>query len=329
MKQKVLITGATGFLGFHLIEAALGSGLEVYAAVRSSSKTDHLKHFDINYIHLNFSSIEAMEKEIKDKGFEYIIHAAGTTKAKNLEEYNTINALYTENLAKAVYNSGTKIKKLVFISSLAAIGPLHEGGQLITENNNPHPVTAYGISKLLAEQKLKQIDLPVITLRPTAVYGSRDKDIFIILKTFNQGIEPYIGNKAQDLSFIYAKDLATLTINAMFTNEAANGAYNITDGNCYDRYQLANITKKVLNKKTIKFHLPLVFVRSLALLLERSYGWFNKTPTLNIEKLNELTAANWCCDISKAKYHLGFKPAYNLESGLTEALKWYKENKWI
>jgi len=329
MKQKVLITGASGFVGFHLIEAALAKGLDVYAAVRKSSDIKHLAPYNINYTFLDFTSVESLEKELQEKQYNYIIHAAGTTKAKNQEEYNRVNASYTLNLAKAAISSAGHLEKIVFISSFAAIGPLQQPGELITENTKPAPVTSYGKSKLLAEEQLNSLDLPLIILRPTAVYGSRERDIFIILKTFNQGFEPYIGKKGQQLSFVYVKDLAALVVNALFTTDEANGTYNITDGNCYDRYEMANITKNVLNKKTLKFHLPLTVVKALAIVLEKTYRVLDKTPALNLEKLNELTAINWCCDIQKAKDKLQFEPAYDLKKGLKEALEWYKQNKWM
>jgi UDP-glucose 4-epimerase len=329
MKQKVLITGASGFVGFHLIEAALAKGLDVYAAVRKSSDIKHLSSYNINYTFPDFTSIASLEEELKEKQYDFVIHAAGTTKAKNQDEYNKVNATYTINLAKAVENVGGGLKKMVFISSLAAIGPLKQTGALIDERTVAGPVTSYGKSKWLAEEKLKDLKLPLITLRPTAVYGSRDKDIFIILKTFTKGLEPYIGNTPQQLSFVYVKDLAAATVNALFTNDAANGTYNITDGKCYDRYEMANITKQVLNKRTVKFHLPLPVVRGLAIVLEKTYAVFDKTPALNIEKLAELTAVNWCCDITKAKTALNYNPQYDLQQGLKEALDWYKTNNWL
>lgn len=329
MKQKVLITGASGFVGFHLIEAALAKGLDVYAAVRKSSDVRHLSSYNINYTYLDFTSADSLEKELKEKQYGYIIHAAGTTKAKNQEEYNRVNASYTVNLAKAAANTASSLQKMVFISSLASVGPLTETKELITEQTPPDPLTSYGKSKLLAEEQLKEIKLPLIILRPTAVYGSRDKDIFIILKTFNKGFEPYIGSTPQQLSFVYVKDLALASVNSLFTNDGANGTYNITDGNCYDRYEMANITKSVLNKKTFKIHLPLPIVKGLAILLEKTYGFLDKTPALNLEKLHELTAVNWCCDIEKAKRQLDFNPRYNLQQGLKEALEWYKQNQWL
>ncbi|MDB5249881.1 MAG: UDP-glucose 4-epimerase [Segetibacter sp.] len=329
MKQKVLITGASGFVGFHLIEAALAKGLDVYAAVRKSSDVKHLISHNVKYVYPDFTSVESLEKELKEKQYDFIIHAAGTTKAKNQDEYNKVNAGYSVNLAKAAANHGSGLQKMVFLSSLASIGPSKQSNELIKENKTPEPVTAYGVSKLLAEEKLKELNLPLIVFRPTAVYGAREKDIFIILKTFSQGFEPYIGRNEQELSFVYVKDLAALTINSLFTGDTANGTYNITDGNCYSRYDMANITKNVLSKKTLKVHLPLPVVKAIAVVLEKGYGIFDKIPALNLEKLNELNAVNWCCDIEKARKELGFNPAYNLQQGLKEALEWYKLNKWI
>ena len=144
MKQKVLITGASGFVGFHLIEAALAKGLDVYAAIRKSSDIKHLSSHKINYTYPDFNSIASLESELKEKQYDFIIHAAGTTKAKNQQEYNTVNATYAVNLAKAAANVETGLQKLVFISSLAATGPLTQTQELITETLPAHPVTAYG-----------------------------------------------------------------------------------------------------------------------------------------------------------------------------------------
>ena len=170
-------------------------------------------------------------------------------------------------------------------------------------------------------------NLPLIIFRPTAVYGPREKDILIVLKTIINGIEPYIGNKTQQLSFVYVKDLAKLMIDALHT-PVSGMAYNISDGNVYDKFALASITKKIMGNKTLRFHLPLVVVKMLAGLLEAASVITRKTPALNREKINELTAS-WACSIEAAKQDLNFSPAYDLQSGLQETLQWYKTNKWI
>jgi UDP-glucose 4-epimerase len=328
MKQRVLITGASGFVGFHLIEEALKNNLEVYAAVRKSSKIDHLKSLDIKYTYPDFTDITSLKKEINENKYDYIIHAAGVTKAKSQKEYNQINAAYTNNLAKAVLESDIKLKKFVLISSLAAVGPLNSLQGVITEQTPPAPVTAYGKSKLLAEENLKTFSsLNYNILRPTGVYGPRDKDIFIFFKQVSRGLEPYIGNIQQNLSFIYVTDVAKAAIKSLHAGNKKT--YNLSDGNFYDRYELGNVTKKVLNLKTIKFHLPVIFVKLIAIIAEKYSSLNNKASVLNVEKLNELMAVNWNCDIGQAKADLGFYPEHNLTSGVTETLKWYKAHKWL
>ncbi len=327
MKEKVMITGASGFLGFHLIEAALKKGLEVHAAIRKSSDVTHLKNKPITFTYPDFGSIESLQQHIEAKQYQYIIHAAGTTKANSEQEYNTINATYSFNLAKAAEEAQQPVKKFVFISSLAAAGPLENFDSVISENSKSSPVTSYGRSKLLAEEKLKTLSIRPIILRPTAVYGPRDKDIFLIFKSIRNGIEPYIGTKSQRLSFVFAKDVASISIDALFSNES--GIYNLSDGHSYTRYALADCLKRLMKKRTIKFHLPKALVKTIASTLETTYRFTNKMPLLNKEKINELVAVNWVCDIDKARRELGYKPVYDLETGLKETLAWYQENNWI
>ncbi|RKR83012.1 nucleoside-diphosphate-sugar epimerase [Mucilaginibacter gracilis] len=329
MKERVLITGASGFVGYHLVKNALKNNLDVYAAVRESSKTNHLAKFDIQYTFPDFSSVDALAKDIEDKQYTYIIHAAGVTAAKTEEDYNRVNAQYTLNLAKAVLQSKVPIKKFIFLSSLAALGPLPTLNGIITDDTLPNPVTAYGRSKLLAEQKITALPgLPLLILRPTAVYGPRDTGIFIILKQFSKGFEPYIGRIEQHLSFIYVDDLAKLTVSALKL-PIKNRAYNVSDGKTYNRYALANFTKQVLNKKTIKVHLPLLLIKALAALLQKLYARSNKTPALNIEKLSELNAVNWICDIKNVTQDLNYLPEYDLKKGLENTFAWYKKHNWL
>jgi len=329
MKKRVLITGASGFVGYHLIAAAISSDLEVFAAVRPSSNIKHLEEFDIQYTNPDFSNIDLLKKELEEKQYNYIIHAAGITKARAQEEYNKINAVYTKNLALAAVQAKISLEKFIFVSSLAALGPLKDLSGLIEDNSPAYPVTSYGASKLLAEQYLAEIKgLPLIVIRPTAVYGPREKDIFILLQTINKGLEPHIGSFKQQISFIYVKDLAKIIVDALFSN-VTNKQYNVSDGGIYDRYALAEGVKKALHKRTWKFHLPVAAVAAVAALMERIYKNAVAAPALNKEKMNELTAINWACSIEKLKADLGFKPAYNLEDGLLETVNWYKNNKWL
>jgi len=328
MKERVLITGASGFIGYHLIDEAIKNNLDVYAAIRKSSNIDHLKDFNIKYTYPDFTEVSALKKELKENKYDYIIHAAGATRARSQMEYDCINAGYTQNLAQAVLESGIKLKKLVLIGSLAGVGPLNNLAGIITEGTVPSPITAYGKSKLLAEEHLKAFaTLNYNILRPTGVYGPRDRDIFIFFKQVARGIEPYIGNIEQKFSFLYVTDLAKAAIRALFA--ANQKTYLLSDGNFYGRYDLGAYIKEALSLKTIKFHLPVKFVKLIAKASEKYSSLSNKASVLNVEKINELMAVNWFCSIESARADLGFYPEYNLKAGVTETLKWYKANNWL
>lgn len=328
-KKKVLITGASGFVGYHLIEEALKADLEVYAAVRPGSEVSQLSEFKINYVNLNYSDVQQLKSSLEEQQYNYIIHAAGTTKAKTKADYNRVNADYTRNLAIAALESNINLEKFVFVSSLAALGPLKDLSAKIQDNTPAHPVTNYGASKMLAEQYLAELTaLPLLTIRPTAVYGPREKDLFILFNSINKGLEPHIGRFKQQLSFVYVKDLVKVIVNALKV-PIVHRAYNISDGAVYDRYALAVFTKKALNKKTFKFHLPVSLVALLAAVMDFIYANSKNTPTLNKEKMAELTAVNWACSIENANADLGYSPEFNLETGVMQTVKWYKLKNWL
>ena len=327
MSQKVLITGASGFLGYHIINAAVENAYDVYAAIRKSSNVKHLEHLPIQYVVLDYKDAEGLQKIFEEKQFDYVIHAAGTTKANTEQEYDLVNNVYSQNLATAAAKN-KNVKRFVFISSLAALGPSKSAEENITENKAPDPVTAYGKSKLNAENNLKKMDIAITIFRPTAIYGPREKDIFIVMKTLSKGIDVYIGRISQQLSFVYGADMGQIAVKAL-EQTGANTDYNISDGNSYSRYAYADIVKRLLGKKAFRFHLPLSVIKVIFFVVEKINKSMNKVPVVSIEKLNELTAENWICDISKVKKDLGFEPKFDLEKGLRTSIEWYKENKWL
>ncbi len=327
MSETVLITGASGFLGYHLILAALEKNLVVYAAVRKNSKVDHLKDLPVNYVFPDYNDIDKLAEILKENNIRYIIHAAGVTKAVKQRHYDDINAVNSVQLGKAAERLKCSLKKMVFISSLAAVGPAASLTEIITEETDPKPVTAYGRSKLLAERELKKLNIPLTILRPTAVYGPRDKDIFILLKTVSGGLDPYMGKIIQQLSFVHAADVADVAVLALLS--VANDTYNISDGQCYGRYEFANLAKEILTRKAFRFHIPMPLIKVLAYFLETTNRWMNKPAIINREKLHELVAANWCCDINKAKRELNFNPKFSLKEGLEDSIKWYRKNNML
>ena len=329
--KKVLITGASGFVGYHLILAALEKGYRVTAAVRPTSAIGHLASLPVSYAYLNLSEKASLERELENGQYDFVVHNAGATRAKSEQVFLEVNSMYTKNLAETIAQTKPLVQKFIFISSLSAYGPKNSiEEEVISEQDSPKPVTNYGKSKLKAEQYLKAIPgLNYLVFRPTAVYGPREKDLLHFFRNINIGVETYLGHKPQKLSFVYVADFAKLVITSLESTMNRKG-YFVSDGNTYDQYQLAYYCKKILQKRTIKLHVPLPVASLLANTIETAHGWLKGgTPLLNQDRLKELSGANWTCDIQSAKKELGFEPQYTLEQGLQETIKWYKQNNWM
>lgn len=329
---KVLITGASGFVGTHLLEAVADKGWEIHAAVRKSSNVENIKSLVSKFVYLDQGDYGAVSNCFEAESYDYVIHAAALTKAKNDQELFAVNVGNTENLIRAAFSSSQPPKRFVFVSSLAAIGPIAYNAESAIDENTPYaPVTSYGRSKRDAEQMIKDnfSKFPISVFRPTAVYGPREKDLFILFDTLNKGLDPYIGRKPQKLSFVYVKDLVQVLLQGCIVEQDCLQFYNISDGNAYSRFAMAEIFKEVFSKKPLRLFIPYSVVSLFAKLSAFIYKGSTKTPTIYPERLGELTAENWSCSIEKACVNLAFEPRFNLERGLTESLLWYKQNKWL
>jgi nucleoside-diphosphate-sugar epimerase len=327
MKPRILITGASGFVGYHLISAAYDAGMEIHAAIRSSSNISHLQHFNLRYVIPDYTDQESLCGLLEEHQYDYIIHAAGTTKARTGADYDAVNAMYTLNLAQAAQKAAIPLKKFVFISSLAALGPVaYNAAWPVPDGADANPVTLYGKSKLRAEKYLATMTaLPWIVLRPTAVYGPLEKDLFVLFKTFKKGFEFHMGKAPQQLSFVYVKDLADAVMLAL-TSPSIQTGYNISDGHSYSRYALADISRRIFGVRMVRIHVPLALAKPAITLLEKmSRG----IPLLNNDKLLEVSAPSWNCNIQQIKRDLGYNPVYNLEKGMKETIEWYTNNKWF
>ncbi len=331
--KKVLITGASGFIGSSLVEEGLRSGYEIVAGIRKSSSKKYLADERIKFIELDFTSREKLEEQLanfsnKHGKFEYVIHNAGITKAKKTQDYFTVNFQYTKNLVDALISSNNTPGKFVYMSSLAAYGPgLTQ--EPIRQSDKPNPVTSYGKSKLESENYLRSLNgFPYIIIRPTAVYGPRDKDIFILIKMLNSNFEAYLGFGKQVLSFVHVKDL----VRAIFlTLESPHKQkeYFVSDGNIYDSKMFNATAKKYLQKKTIAVTIPTSILKPIAFTVEMVAALFGTIATINRERLKEFEARNWSIDSTPLQNEIGFKAEHNLESGLKETIEWYKANGWL
>jgi nucleoside-diphosphate-sugar epimerase len=334
--MKVLITGAAGFIGSFMVEEAINQGFDTYAGVRATSSRQYLKDERIKFVDLKYGDKELLVKQLSELKnsigkFDYIIHGMGVTKCKNKNDFDKINYGYTKNFVEALIDSDSVPNKFVYISSLSAWGPGDsKTGLPIMLSDKPKPDTLYGASKLKAEQFIASLSgFPYIFLRPTGVYGPREKDYFVFNKTISNGIEPAMGFQTQHLTFIYVRDLVKLAFLACRSNIEQKG-YFVTDGNEYTDKEYAAIVKKHLGRKhTLKLRTPLFLVKFISYSLDTICGWFGQTPTLNKDKYKILRVMNWKCEIKPTEDDFNFRADYNLDKGTEEAIKWYKQEKWI
>ncbi|MBC8319212.1 MAG: NAD(P)-dependent oxidoreductase [Bacteroidetes bacterium] len=333
--KTLLITGATGFIGHHLVEQVIGLGFRVIASARISSNINWLEKQNIPVVMLSLGETEKLMVELNSVVEEYgeidvVIHNAGVTQSLKEADYYAVNYVLTKNLITALATSSSLPPKFIFVSSIAAVGP----GDAVTfvpirEDDSPHPVTHYGNSKLLAEQFIMaQKQLSWIIVRPTIVYGPHEKNFFNMIKAINKGFELYIGSQKQMLSFIHVKDLADVLIRLIVTN-LSREVYNLSDGEAYSVINVNQIIKSELNKKTRIVVLPVSLVRLIAFYNEILGRFALLSPILTRDKVKELKQLNWLCDNSKIKRDVGFSPAYYLEEGMTKTIKWYKKNDWL
>jgi nucleoside-diphosphate-sugar epimerase len=318
--KKILITGANGFIGSFLTEKALESNGYVWAGIRASSNREYLQDERIAFIELNYGDKENLKRQITAHvaafgKWDYIVHNAGITKCLHVSDFDKVNFLYTQNFVEALQESNAVPDKFIYMSSLSVSSDAE---------------TAYGNSKLKTEQFLRsKPDFPYLIMRPTGVYGPRDKDYYLMLKMIRSGWDITAGFEPQQLTFIYVKDLAKATFLALESREK-HKTYCISDGHVYSDEEYTRIAKSALGKKrVIRLRVPLFILKTVSTLAETIAKLTKKPSTLNRDKYKIMKQRDWTCDSSPIRHDTGFTPDYNLEQGIRESVTWYRAQAWL
>jgi nucleoside-diphosphate-sugar epimerase len=331
--MRILITGASGFIGGHLVAEAAKRGMEVLAAVRSGSDISRLQLNGVKVQCFDLGNPQKLPQQLRDAGqFDYIVHNAGVTKALKKETYFAVNQGVTKNIVEALQSTQRIPSQFVLVSSLAALGAAAPNTDRILGSQTPKPLTAYGASKLAAEQWLAQnaTDFPWVIARPTAVYGPGDKDVFQFIQMVNKGLEVTAGSLDQKLSFIYGPDAASAILDLATTPKALHQKYMLSDGKDYTARDLSSAVRAACNRKrTLKIQLPIAILKPIAALVEQLGILRGQPSALNLEKVAELSAKNWLCDSSNLFKDTDFEPQHDLFTGMQAAVKWYKTENWL
>jgi len=318
----ILVTGGTGFIGGHLIERLVSHGENLRALVR---KTARFGNTPVEIVRGDLATGNGLAEALKD--VDTVCHLAGVTKALSIADYYTGNVRATENLARAIATTGRPIRT-VHVSSLAAIGPGSDATPL-TEDAEPHPLTHYGKSKLEGERIVRAILPDAVIVRPPAVYGPRDTDVFEILKSINQGMVIEIAGGERWFSAIYVADLVEGIIAAACEPQAAGRTYFLSRQGVVSWSELIGIASRIMGRTPRIVRVPAPAAFAIGYGAELWSRLTRKPGIVSRDKVTDMKGRYWVCDTRRAKAEIGFDAPTDIETGLAVTLAWYREAGWL
>lgn len=321
-----MVTGASGFVGGHLVEALLADGQDVRCLLRQSSDTRWLEGLPVDRVTGSLEDPETLAAATS--GVDTVYHLAAVTKAPDSETYYRVNAEGTARLAELCRRCATP-PRFVYVSSTAAVGP-GRPGKGVCEEDECNPVTDYGRSKLEGERELikRANALPFVIVRPPAVYGPRDTDMFIFFQLVNRGIKPVLTGPERTLSVVFVKDLVRgIILAAKFAKDGET--FHIAHDEPVTWETFADSVADVLEKNPVKVPIPPAVLWGAAALNEAGHRLLGKATIFNRQKVREMRQTSWVCDTSKSVERLGYRPAFSLKESVGITAEWYREHGWL
>ena len=322
--MKALVTGATGFVGSHLTEALRRRGDEVTVLARSAAKASNLSPLEVRVVPGDLHDAQALSRAVE--GQDVIYHVAGVIAARSEADFFRSNRDGTAQLAKAAEGGGRP--RFVLVSSMAAAGPSRRGCPLVG-TEPARPVTAYGRSKLAAEQVITGSRLPWSIVRPPMVYGPRDLEVLKVFRLARLGLAPVFGDGTQELSAIHGVDLAE----ALTAVGTCPGAVSRTYYACHPRiFTSAEFVLAVaasMGRSVRLIRVPLGVGKVALRITELSARLARKATILTTDKANEFFEAAWTGDPAPLARDTGWNPTFDLTQGLAQTYAWYRSAGWL
>ena len=323
--QNALVTGATGFVGSHLVDALRARGDEVRALVRPTSDARHLVA----------SGARPMIGDLTDAawlgaaldGVDVVYHLAAATRARNEAEYRSANVGTTTAVMQAA-RSRARPPRVVVLGSLAAAGPTPDG-RPVPEDATPAPLTAYGRTKLEAERvAFASTEAPVVVLRAPAVYGPRDRDLFTFFRLAALGVMPTPTGADRPVQLIHVRDLARALV-AAADSDRSGRLYHVADPSIRPWSEVVELIERAVGRGAIRVPIPRPLLRLAAAASETAARLASRGTIFNRDKVRELLAPGWICSTELAQRELGFRTAIPLEQGIAETAAWYRAEGWL
>jgi nucleoside-diphosphate-sugar epimerase len=322
--MRALVTGATGFVGSHLVEALQRSSIEVTAFARSAAKAADLVRRGVRVVNGDLDDAAGLDRAVENQDVVY--HVAGMVAARDETEFLRCNRDGTQNLLTATERQGRP--RFVLVSSLAAAGPAPRGTPLLG-TEPPRPVTAYGRSKLAAEHVVRSSSLPWSIIRPPIVYGPRDREVLKVFRLARLGLAPVFGDGAQELSAVHAGDLAQALLAAAQAPEAIGRTYHACYPQVFTSGDLGRSVAATMGRSVVRLKVPHAIGRTLLAITERTARLTGRVTILTRDKANEFFQPAWTGDPAPLMRDTGWRPRYDLSSGLADTYRWYREAGWL
>ncbi len=327
--MKVFLTGASGFVGSHVLDALLFGHHEVSILLQRTSNTRFIfRHLAAVTVHIgSLDDVPLLAKAMS--GVEAVIHCAGKTKALHSSEFYQVNRAGTRNVVMAANACGQSLRRLVHISSQAVSGP----GDLshpVEETGDPHPVSVYGRSKWLGETEVRlHCRVPWTILRPAAVYGPRDTEFLPIFQKVKQRLMPLPSGAKRSLNMIYGPDVAASVLCSMLHERGGGETYHVAgEPPCTDEEFMQEIAAQ-LQVRPMRLRIPragLYLASVIQEILSRATG---RPNMLSRQKLPELLAPGWVCSTAGIRRDLGFEATTSLKEGVGRTIEWYRGEGWL
>ncbi len=319
MTTKALITGATGFIGSHLLEILVEKKWDITCLVRPQSRTGAIEKMPVRIHRGQLDDEEVLERAVEDQ--DYIFHLAARIRPAPPEVYDKSNHRLTRDLANACLRKNPEVRRIVYISSISVGGPTPPG-KLVDETQPPNPTSEYGRTKLKGEQALKEIwdKLPATIIRPPNVYGAGQQETDILIKLIRKRIVPLLKEEGKSTSLIYIKDLVRGILLAAESPEAQSQIYYLTDGEGHSWREIILALKKIVLGNSFYLPIPEKLIYSVAWFADilRAAGF--RKIYFGRRVWDAMAKTKWLFSSSKAEKELGFRPHFELIAGLKDML---------
>jgi nucleoside-diphosphate-sugar epimerase len=325
--RACLVTGSTGFLGSWLVDRLLERGARVRCLARSTSRRDFLSNARVQYALGDVTDVDSLRRALA--GVDYVFHVAGLIKAADPARYEHVNAEGTRNVLSVAAEQAGSIRRVLVVSSLAAVGPSRRG-LLVDETWEPRPISPYGRSKLQGERHARSFAdvVPLTIVRPPSIYGPRDRETLLVYRLATLPIRPAIGREGA-ISVVHVADLSDGILLAATHPAAVGQTYFLTGDDAPSMSELLGLIASALGRRGAVLPVPPIAIRGAGVIAGLVRDVTGRSFIFDRWKAEEIAIGHWACSSALARDQIGFRPQIGLIEGLRSTAEWYWKAGWL